>query len=750
MKQVFLTLILLSILSVIRAQDSTSLPYLKAFAKAYGYIRYFHPSDEASAINWDLFAIYGAEKMTHCKTTKEAQQALNELFSLIAPLRKFVLTDDAAQNQSISISRKHCWLCKTTYWQHLGAGSGTFVNGVYKSVRVHRKPGRNAPVNSIGNLLSYIDAKPYRGKEFRFSGFIKVENTITGNGHLWARVDLTTGGTGFFENMDGNPAQSPYWRYYSITGTIDSLANNLVFGCYLNGTGKLYLDNIRIEIRDDNEWKVIDIPNSDFEKTVTRKSTEWKQRGDAYTFEWCTTEKVDGKASMIIRYNQKQHKFREKKLFSEEPEDIFTSDIGCGITLSFPLKLYGTRNHTWPQIFPASLYHLNKDINCVPTTPDSLSVRLANCIITWNVFQHFYPYWDEVPTDWTKELDMALLRSFSDHTTADHIVTLEKMTATLHDGHINLNYPQKPHYVPPFKWEWVENQLIITDLFSRSTPLSIGDTVTEIDGVPAEAYFREVESRISGGTNGYIRYRSQTKSLLRNENDTIHLKVNNNHFPVVCDMNLFANGMKSTLRKETRTYYHPEEGIIYLNLDQLSMDTIRKLMPQLQAAKAIICDLRGYPYGNDELLCHFMNGNDTTKGWMKIPQFIYPDHRVSGYEDYQWGFRAKKPYLGGKVVFITDGRAISYAESYMGYVEGYRLGPIVGQPTAGTNGNVAGFRLHGGISMNFTGMKVVKHDGSQHHGIGILPTVPMTKTVQGVVSGRDEFLEKALEIAREF
>jgi C-terminal processing protease CtpA/Prc len=43
-------------------------------------------------------------------------------------------------------------------------------------------------------------------------------------------------------------------------------------------------------------------------------------------------------------------------------------------------------------------------------------------------------------------------------------------------------------------------------------------------------------------------------------------------------------------------------------------------------------------------------------------------------------------------------------------------------------------------------MKVLKHDGSQHHGIGILPTVPVSRTRAGVAAGRDEVLERALEL----
>jgi C-terminal processing protease CtpA/Prc len=97
-------------------------------------------------------------------------------------------------------------------------------------------------------------------------------------------------------------------------------------------------------------------------------------------------------------------------------------------------------------------------------------------------------------------------------------------------------------------------------------------------------------------------------------------------------------------------------------------------------------------------------------------------------------------------VFLTDGRAISYAESFLSFVEHYRLAEIVGQPTAGANGNINPFVLPGGFRLIYTGMRVVKHDGSQHHTIGIQPTIFAKRTIQGVRQGRDELIEKALGI----
>jgi hypothetical protein len=51
----------------------------------------------------------------------------------------------------------------------------------------------------------------------------------------------------------------------------------------------------------------------------------------------------------------------------------------------------------------------------------------------------------------------------------------------------------------------------------------------------------------------------------------------------------------------------------------------------------------------------------------------------------------------------------------------------------------------GGYSLRFTGMDVRKKDGSPH-GVGILPTVPVSRTLAGVIAGRDEVLEKEIEV----
>lgn len=52
----------------------------------------------------------------------------------------------------------------------------------------------------------------------------------------------------------------------------------------------------------------------------------------------------------------------------------------------------------------------------------------------------------------------------------------------------------------------------------------------------------------------------------------------------------------------------------------------------------------------------------------------------------------------------------------------------------------------GFIVVSFTGMLALKHDGSRHHGVGIAPTVPIAPTAVGIAAGKDEVLEKAVQV----
>jgi len=158
----------------------------------------------------------------------------------------------------------------------------------------------------------------------------------------------------------------------------------------------------------------------------------------------------------------------------------------------------------------------------------------------------------------------------------------------------------------------------------------------------------------------------------------------------------------------------------------------------------MIFDMRGYPHGSTGAISHLID-KPVESGQWHIPITLYPDRTKVSYSFSNWSVTPQAPRFKAKVAFITDGRAISYAETYLGIIEHYKLAAIVGGPTAGTNGNVNPMRLPGGYTVAWTGMRVLKQDGSRHHGVGIQPTIPAKRTIQGVRDERDELLVKALK-----
>lgn len=192
-------------------------------------------------------------------------------------------------------------------------------------------------------------------------------------------------------------------------------------------------------------------------------------------------------------------------------------------------------------------------------------------------------------------------------------------------------------------------------------------------------------------------------------------------------------------------------GIWYVDLDggRANMEDFKKALKDLSSAQGVIFDMRGYP--NDvamDALPRIASVPITSALW-NVPKVVKPDHLGSEFIQSRWPLRDPQvPKFRGKIAFITDGEAISYAESVMGMVENYKLGAIVGEATAGTNGNINPFMVPGNYTLIFTGMKVLKHDGSQHHGVGIQPTVPVKRTVAGIAAGKDELLEKAIEVVK--
>ena len=425
----------------------------------------------------------------------------------------------------------------------------------------------------------------------------------------------------------------------------------------------------------------------------------------------------------------------------------WTKQIGKDLWISMPLVLYSKGGKTYPKSNMDIEAFMTSQEQSTATDASALSFRCGNLINAWNVFQHFYPYFTEMEIDWEGELEASLRRTYSVDLDG-HMDELKRLTSALKDNHVSVRGTENPYFAPPVDVAWIEGQLVITEVFDRSLDFQPGDAIEKVNGIPPQQLYDEMKLLISAATQGWFDYTAPILMITGKLNTKLSVTVAGKTVELQRKMNYYAQ--KDSIKSLTPGYKYLDDGIVYLNLDAISMDTINQIMPHLEKSNAIIADLRGYPNSNHGLINHLIAEQDKHQ-WMQVDCFIYPDQQdIPGFSEFGWDIQPKDPYLGDKkVIFITDGRAVSYAESYLGFIEGYNLATIVGQPSSGTNGNVNSFTLPGDYIISFTGMRVLKHDGSRLHGIGFLPDVYVERTIEGVRTGRDEFLEKAIELAKQ-
>jgi hypothetical protein len=724
-------------------ERSQEMQNLRAFAKLYGYIRYFHPSDEAFQINWDKFVISGVEKVKTAADSQELGSILEAMFLPIAPTIQIYHDGEKPEDPMRNLPENTAGL-KVVAWQHKGLGSG-YTNSPYMSIRLNRK---NVLKPRMPGILSQgLSATNLRGKEIKLSARVKAQvEGPASRGYLWLRVDRENQQTGFFDNMSDRPILSNEWKEYEIEGRVDDDALRIFFGSIMNGAGKLWLDDFTLQALSNGEWKSVDIQNGGFEEGELGKSPEkWMARSPGYTYKIQKQNAPDEKKCLLIESMTQEISGR---LFEKHPEvgDVVNKKLGANLNAQIPLALYSDENGTLGRSEISSREFIAglETQNFSNLIADNEFVRLADVVIAWNVFQHFYPYFEVVDVDWDKELTLALEQALRDVSERDFYHTISRLVAKLQDGHGNVYHRLWTEQAGlPIKVDWIENQVVVT-ISKDKTLFQRGDIILALDGQKAEKVLMEAESYISGSPQ-WKRWKSLNRFGYGDPGMVAQVKLQRgNH---VLEVEAERHSKQQIAEVDHPAIQVLEGGIYCVDLSRASWNEIKARIHDLADAEAVIFDLRGYPNSNHEVICHLLKENDTSNAWMQIPLIIYPDQEdIVGYQKMGWKLVAKQPHIRGKVAFVTDGRAISYAESFLSFIERYKLAEIVGQPTAGANGNVNSFLLPGGFQITWTGMKVLKHDGSQHHLIGIQPTVPAVRTIRGVIEGRDELLEKAIEV----
>jgi hypothetical protein len=386
------------------------------------------------------------------------------------------------------------------------------------------------------------------------------------------------------------------------------------------------------------------------------------------------------------------------------------------------------------------------------------SHRLASVIITWGNFRHFYPYKDLIAIDWNKQLAQAM----QDAVTGDYVdfhFCLRKMLEPLHDGHIRvLMGCSKGIYgatltgrSPGIALKNINDTIVLKDDF-LSYPK--GTRVDAVNGVPVQEWMESKKAYVSASPQ--LKRLLATEELLtsyRPDSDTVFsLSLTT---PDGKQISVTAPVIEEDAEKIDTISFVSQKNHVYIFRFRSEKATAKQLYKTLKliakdtTAKGVIIDFRDAKYMNHKFLGYFIDSAIYSAPF-KVPIVTVPKQEQMEYKTERFKVKPHKRKITVPVLFLVDASVMSYGESVMGMVEHYKLGAIVGEPTAGINGDVASLALPVHDIWSYTGMRVDKHDGSPLFCVGITPTHPASYTVAEYQQGVDVPLQKAMKIIEQY
>jgi C-terminal processing protease CtpA/Prc len=303
----------------------------------------------------------------------------------------------------------------------------------------------------------------------------------------------------------------------------------------------------------------------------------------------------------------------------------------------------------------------------------------------------------------------------------------------------------------PAKFEIVEENAIITgfynDSLARLDDLKIGDVISKVNGENIKAIFDNKEKYISGSNQSrkkansfYAIFNGSTESVsieFLRDNKTNNKSIRRYLF----------KDFKYNWKEPEDKFKILKDNIGYVNMGEIQIADVTKIMDSLADTKAIIFDVRNYPNGTLYAIINYISSKKNDFYRVTFPYLDYPGKFIwkSGH---QVGNNEELLYKG-KVILLVNGESQSHAEFTTMCLQTADNVTTVGSQTSGADGNVSRFEMVGGFKTAISGIGIFYPDGTETQRKGVKIDVEIKPTIQGVIDGKDEVLSKAIELANE-
>jgi len=385
----------------------------------------------------------------------------------------------------------------------------------------------------------------------------------------------------------------------------------------------------------------------------------------------------------------------------------------------------------------------------------SREYRLLALFRLWNVIHFFYPYKHLLSRDWDGALTTFLPKFEKARDASEYALAVAELSTLVQDGHTNLRgHPELEKrgitgVSAPFEAMELDGAAVVMTVWNEEAApgLKRGMVIETLDGKPLAERMKALEPYVTASHPVHLRHRLLAKALAGPEGSQATLGVREGG-QTTKQVRITRSIQSLQKPKQGEAYRVLPDNTGYVDLTRLQASEVAAMFEKLKGTKAIVFDMRGYPNGTAWAIAPYINTRKARQAAVFERNVVSASETTGRYKFIQELPKADVPLYRGRTVMLIDERAISQSEHTGLFFEAANGTTFIGSPSAGANGDITDLVLPGGISMIFTGHDVRHVDGRQLQRVGLRPQLFVRPTLQGVLAGRDEVLDKALEYLR--
>ena len=664
---------------------------------------------------------------------------------------------------------------------------------------------------SFGSIAYKIPAN-YTGRSVQLEGYMKTENVENGFAGLLLRVD-GNGASLAFDNMQNSKIQGTNdWKKYMIKLPFSEEAEVIYVAGIMVGSGKAWFDDFVLSIdgQDVQTLKEAEKPvfpakldtlfdeGSKIEITalhdelvanldllgkiwgflkyhhpeVGKGNYNWDYELFRALQSYLEVRNNDQRDQVLLNWIEKYGAIPDCTECQETSPDAFLKpDLTWIKESKLSADLENKLNEIYQNRHQGKHYYIGKvagvgnpifsNENAYPDMPyPDDGFRLLALYRFWNIIQYFFPNRHLIDEDWSAKLKEYIPKFVNASNELEYELAAIQIIGYIKYTHANLwrgadkLREERGNYYAPFHVRFIEDKLVVTDYYNpelqEQAGLAVGDVITHINSNTVESI---VDSLIPyyPASNKPARLRDIAADLLRSKNDKIDIQFTSGRKKKNKSLDLYPadslNIYRWYRRDEEKSFKLLEDNIGYITLKTIKSEDIPEIKKAFIDTEGIIIDIRNYP----STFVPFLLGSYFVSSPTPFVKF------TTGNIDNPGEFTFTEPLeippaeetYTSKLVILVNELSQSQAEYTAMAFRARDDAMIIGSTTAGADGNVSNIHLPGGMRTMISGIGVYYPDGSETQRIGIVPDIEVKPTIQGIREGRDELLEKAIELIKQ-